>query len=69
MPVWLSFLVCSAAQQCYVTLPTEDPFAGLAACERAGEIGTPEWEANHTGMYVFKIRCTVGEKPPAEDNA
>jgi hypothetical protein len=69
MSVWLSFLVCMAGQQCYVTVPTDDPFAGLTACQRAGELGVPAWEANHPGAQVYKIRCTIGKKPASEDNA
>jgi hypothetical protein len=69
MLVWLSFLVCSTAQQCHVTLPTESPYAGIPACQRAGELGIHEWEANHVGMRVDKIRCTLGAKPPSGDNA
>ena len=68
MIVWLSYLVCVAAgAPCHVTLPTDQPSMGLAACQLAGEIGIPEWQRNHAGMYVAKVRCSIGTKPQAED--
>lgn len=69
MMTWLSYLACSAAMQCYVTLPTDQPYVGLAACQVAGELGIAQREENHKGLHVQKVRCTIGKKPERTDNA
>jgi hypothetical protein len=67
--VWtfLSFLVCSSPSVCFVTVPQETPFAGLAACQIAGTMMMPTWEENHKGYHIAKVRCTMGKKPHGED--
>jgi hypothetical protein len=69
MLVYLSFLVCAANGACHVTVPVNDPYVGLVACQIAGEQNMPTWERAHPGMYVSKVRCSIGTKPVAQDNA
>ncbi len=67
MWTFLSFLVCSSANVCSVTIPYAEPLPGLAACQRDGMLMVPSWEVDHPGMTVKKIRCTIGKRPHAED--
>lgn len=67
MWTFLSFLVCSTPSVCYVTIPNEEPMAGISACMRNGVLLVPSWEAEHPGLTVRKVRCTIGKRPHAED--
>jgi hypothetical protein len=69
MLVYLSFLVCTAAGSCHVTVPEERPFMGLASCQVDGMLLTPAWEAAHAGWHVTKVRCTLGSRPKTDEQA
>ena len=44
MVVWLSFLVCTiSGQSCHVTVPTEQPFMGMSACQVEAMKSLPAW--------------------------
>ena len=48
MVVWLSFLVCTiSGQSCHVTVPTEQPFMGMSACQVEAMKSLPAWTEAH----------------------
>jgi hypothetical protein len=66
MLVWLTFLVCTVSGvSCHVTVPTDQPFVGLAPCQVGGMTAAAEWQDKHHGWRVARIRCTLGN-PPAD---
>ena len=67
MWTYLAFLVCTHANVCFTTVPQETPFAGLAACQIAGEMMAPQWLENHPGYTVERIRCRIGKAFQSED--
>jgi len=68
MVVWLSFLVCTiSGQSCHVTVPTEQPFMGMSACQVEAMKSLPAWTEAHEGWHISKIRCSIGKKPQPED--
>jgi hypothetical protein len=70
MPVFLSYLICAASGgSCHVTIPLERAFAGLPACQREGMLSAPQWQDQHPGWRVAKIRCSVGNRPHSEEAA
>ena len=70
MPIWLSFLVCvSGSTICHVEVPDIDPFMGLPACQVAGMQSWSQWERNHPGFYIAKVRCSIGSRPQGDDQA
>jgi hypothetical protein len=70
MPVYLSFLICAlAGGGCHITTPIERSFVGVSACEAQGMIMTPQWQDNHPGWKVTKIRCSIGRRPNDEQQS
>jgi hypothetical protein len=70
MHIWLSFLVCTiGSQSCHTTIPNDEPFVGLSACQVEGMTSAASWTESHPGWHVAKIRCSVGNKPPLESHA
>ena len=70
MPVYLSFLICAlSGSACHVTIPIEQPFAGIAACQMHGMILSPQWQEQHLGWTVKRIRCSIGNRPHDEEAA
>lgn len=68
MLVYLSFLVClSSGASCHTAIPVERPFYGLSSCEREGMMLAPSWEEAHASWHVSKIRCSLGNRPKAQD--
>jgi hypothetical protein len=56
MVVWLSFLVCTiSGQSCHVTVPTEQPFMGMSACQVEAMKSLPAWTEAHEGWHIAKI--------------
>ena len=67
MLVYLSFLVCTASGvACHVAIPVERSFVGQFACQVGGMIMAADWEAQHSGWVVKRIRCSIGNKPTDE---
>ena len=59
MPVYLSFLICAlSGGGCHVSVPVEDPFAGISACQMQGMILAPQWLDQHPGWIIQRIRRT-----------
>jgi hypothetical protein len=70
MPVYLSFLICAlSGGTCHVTIPAERAFAGLSACQVEGMLMTPQWQEQHPGWTVRRIRCSIGRPAPNEETA
>lgn len=71
MPVFLSLLVCVAAHTtaCHVTVPTQRPLAGIAACGKEGMEQAAAFVESHPGWVVKRIRCSIGNRPAQEDAA
>jgi hypothetical protein len=70
MPVYLSFLICAlSGGGCHVTIPVERPFVALSACQMEGMIITPQWQEQHPGWAVKRIRCSLGNRPHDEEAA
>lgn len=70
MPVYLSFLICAISTgSCHITIPVEEPFVGISACQMAGMTMTPQWLEQHPGWTVNRIRCSIGNPPHNEDQA
>jgi len=70
MPVYLSFLICAlSGGACHVTIPLERAFIGLSACQIEGMMITPQWQEQHPGWAVKRIRCSIGNRPRDEDTA
>jgi len=70
MPVYLSFLICAlSGGTCHVTIPAERAFAGLSACQVEGMMMTPQWQEQHPGWTVKRIRCSIGRPPQSEEVA
>jgi hypothetical protein len=70
MPVYLSFLICAfSGGTCHVTIPAERVFAGLSACQVEGMMMTPQWQEQHPGWTVKRIRCSIGRPPQNEEVA
>jgi hypothetical protein len=70
MPVYLSFLICTITSgTCHVTIPLERPFIGLSACQIEGMMLTPQWQDQHPGWTVKRIRCSIGNRPNEEEPA
>ena len=69
MLVYLAFLVCTHANVCFTTVPSEEPLAGLSACQQQGMMIAPQWEESHPGYTVKKIRCRIGKPFQPEDAA
>ena len=68
MPVYLSFLICAlSGGACHVTIPVERPFAGISACQMQGMLMTPQWQGQHPGWTVQRIRCSIGSRPHDEE--
>jgi hypothetical protein len=47
----------------------QGPVVGVAECERMGEIDAANFIKDHEKYYVKAIRCTLGSRPHAEDEA
>jgi hypothetical protein len=63
--VYLSFLICAlSGGSCHSTAPTEQPFVGISACQMQGMLMTPQWQDQHPGWTVKRIRCSIGAPPP-----
>ena len=63
MPVYLSFLACTlAADLCHVVVPIERPFIGMSACQVEGMMLLPQWQEQHPGWRVKRIRCSIGNR-------
>jgi hypothetical protein len=70
MPVYLSFLICAlSGNACHVTIPAERAFAGLSACQVEGMMMTPQWQEQHPGWTVKRIRCSIGHPPHNDEVA
>jgi hypothetical protein len=70
MPVYLSFLICAlSGGTCHVTIPAERAFAGLSACQVEGMLMTPQWQEQHPGWTVKRIRCSIGRPSQDEETA
>ena len=70
MPVSLSFLICAlSGGACHVTIPVERAFIGLSACQIEGMTIAPQWQEQHPGWAVKRIRCSIGNRPRDEDTA
>lgn len=70
MPVWLTFIVClSSGSSCHQTIPTDQPFVGLSACQVQGMMLAPSWAEAHHGWRVDKIRCSPGNPPVDTERA
>ena len=70
MLVYLSFLICAlSGGGCHSTAPTEQPFVGISACQMQGMLMTPQWQDQHPGWTVKRIRCSIGNRPRDEDTA
>jgi hypothetical protein len=70
MPVYLSFLICAlSGGACHVTIPAERAFVGLSACQMEGMMITPQWQEQHPGWTVRRIRCSIGSRPHDEEVA
>jgi hypothetical protein len=52
-----------------VTIPAERVFAGLSACQVEGMMMTPQWQEQHPGWTVKRIRCSIGRPPQNEEVA
>jgi hypothetical protein len=64
MPVYLSLLIFSpAGGDCYIAIPPLDPFMGAAACHAEGML-TPQWQKQHLGWEIRRVRCSIGARPP-----
>jgi hypothetical protein len=67
MAIFLSFVICTAAaSDCHIVIPYEEPFVGLSACQQAGMMMIPEWQRQHSGWMVTRVRCTIGDRPKGE---
>ena len=65
MLVYLSFLICTlSGGGCHATIPIEQPFVGLSACQMQGMLMTPRWQDQHPGWTIKRIRCSSGAQPP-----
>ncbi len=61
MPVFLSFLICTlGGGVCRTVVPTERPFIGISACQMEGMMTTPQWQEQHPGWRIKRIRCSIG---------
>lgn len=70
MPIYISVLLCAlGTNQCHVWLPREAPVIGLAACQIEGEESAATFISEHPQWYVKAIRCSLGNRPRAEDQA
>ncbi len=70
MPVYLSFLICAlSGGTCHVTVPLERAFIGVSACQIEGMMMTPQWQEQHPGWTVKRIRCSIGSRPRDEEAA
>jgi hypothetical protein len=70
MPVYLSFLICAlSGGACHVTIPAERAFVGLSTCQMQGMMITPQWQEQHPGWTVRRIRCSIGNRPHDEEAA
>jgi hypothetical protein len=70
MPVYLSFLICAlSGGACHITIPAERAFVGLSACQMEGMMITPQWQEQHPGWTVRRIRCSIGNRPHDEEAA
>ncbi len=68
MPVYLSLLVCSlAGDVCHIVVPVERPFIGMSACQVEGMTMLPQWLEQHPGWRVKRIRCSIGNRPNADE--
>jgi hypothetical protein len=68
--VYLSFLICAVSGgSCHVTIPEDRGFAGVAACQMEGMVLTPQWQEQHPGWTVKRIRCSIGNRPHDEEAA
>jgi hypothetical protein len=64
MLVYLSFVVCTiSGAACHVTVPVERAFVGMSACQVEGMMMTPQWQEQHPGWQVKRIRCSIGNSP------
>jgi len=69
MLVYLSLLVCTVSgAACHVTVPVEAAFVGMSACQVEGMMITPQWQEQHPGWTVKRVRCSIG-KPSLEEGA
>ncbi len=65
MPVYLSFLICAlSGGGCHATVPVDEPYAGISACQMQGMILAPQWLDQHPGWTIKRIRCSIGGRPP-----
>ena len=70
MPVYLSFLICAlSGGSCHDAIPLERASIGLSACQIEGMMITPQWQEQHPGWAVKRIRCSIGNLPRDEDTA
>jgi hypothetical protein len=70
MPVYLSFLICAlSGGACHVTIPVERPFVGISACQMQGMVMMPQWQQQHPGWTVKRVRCSIGNRPHDEEAA
>ncbi|HEY5302046.1 MAG TPA: hypothetical protein VIJ55_15325 [Acetobacteraceae bacterium] len=70
MPIFLSLLVCVLhSSACHVVVPGDAPEAGISSCQVLGMQVAAAWTKKHPGMYVAKIRCSIGNRPAPEDAA
>jgi hypothetical protein len=65
MPVYLSFLICAlSGGGCHATVPVEEPFAGMSACQMQGMMLAPQWLDQHPGWIVKRISL-LNWRPPS----
>ena len=70
MPIYLSFFICAlSGGACHVTIPIDQPYTGIAACQMGGMMIAPQWEEIHPGWKVSRIRCSLGDRPHDEEAA
>jgi len=67
MPIYLSLLICTlSGDACHVTVPIERAFIGMSACQMQGMMMTPQWQDQHPGWMIKRIRCSIGNPPHEE---
>jgi len=66
MLIWLSFLVCFGTE-CHIDVPMVEPMQNMTECFMQGKQMIPQWEEDHPGNKVAKIRCTIGNRPQQEN--
>jgi hypothetical protein len=68
MPVYLSLLACTLiGDVCHIVVPVERPFIGMSACQVEGMTMLPQWLEQHPGWRVKRIRCSIGNRPSADE--